>query len=145
MEPALVQVIWVRPCRGGTRGYDILGTQIHFRPGGTQPFVFPPDGIRVLPVSDVAFNRSPDFPTMHFTMPSEPGVEYHAFADPNLIHFGQTGGDRIWPYPGSRMIVSDDGTFLGVDGFMTLDLPGLPGATKEFFKVKSATPQFSPP
>ena len=49
------------------------------------------------------------------------------------------------PLPGYRMVRAADGTFLGKDGVMALDLPGTGGATREFFKVKTAPPVFGAP
>ena len=144
VDPALVELIWIRLCNNA-QGYEILGTQIHFRPGGTQPFVFPPPGPRMVPISGLTLFRDPTFPVIRFTMASEPGAEYHAFADTDLIRLGATGGRRLWPLPGYRAIHAADGTFVGTDGVMTLDLLGTPGATREFFKVQTALPSFGHP
>ena len=43
------------------------------------------------------------------------------------------------------LIHAPDGTFLGTDNVMTLDLPGTPGARNEFFRVQTATPVFGQP
>lgn len=144
VDPALVQLIWIRLCNN-TQGYEILGSQIHFRPGGHEPFTFPPPGPRVLPVGDVMYSKNSSSPLMHLAVPSEPGSEYRAFSDTNLVRLGATGGKRIFPLPGYRMLYAPDGTFLGKDGVMALDLPGIGGATREFFKVGTPTPVFGPP
>ena len=144
VDPKFVELIWIRLCNN-TQGYEILGTQIHFRPGGIEPFTFPPPGPRVLPVGGVVFSKHPTSPLMHLTVTGGPGEEYHTFTDTNLFRLGATGGTRIAPLSGHRMIHSDDGTFLGRDGVMALDLPGTGGASREFFKVKTAEPHFGPP
>jgi hypothetical protein len=145
VTPGLVELIWLRLCNNA-QGYEILGTQSHFRPGGDAPFDFPPPGgPRVLPVSGLMFTNDATQRSVRFTMPSEPGAEYHAFSATDLTLLGGPGGFRLWPNPGYRLLQAADGTFLGQDGVMTLDLPGTVGAPREFFKVQTATPVFAPP
>jgi len=144
VNPALVELIWLRLCNNA-QGFEIIGTQIHFRPGGFAPLEIPPPGPRQLPIAGVAFQNNSFSRLARFTMPSEPGSEYQAFSAFDLQQPMAIGGHRIWPLPGYRLVQAPDGTFLGMDGVMTLTLPGTVGAPKEFIKVQTATPAFGPP
>ena len=144
IHPALVELIWIRLCNNA-QGYEILGSQIDFRPGGVMPFVFPPPGPRQLPISGLEFAPEYSSRVVRFTVASEPGGEYDAFAAPSLNPPIAVGGTRIWPLPGYRMLRAADGAFLGKDGVLTLDLPATPGASREFFKVQTVDAAFGPP
>jgi hypothetical protein len=143
VNPQLVELIWIRLCNN-TQGYEILGSQIHFRPGGAQQFVFEL-APHVLPISGLSFYHDLGIPLVRFGMESEPGSEYQAFSDTSLTHLVAPGGTRIYPRPGYRLIHAPDGTFLGTDNVMTLDLPGTPGMPSEFFRVQTAEPLFGHP
>lgn len=67
VDPAFVELLWIRLCNN-FQGYEILGSQIHFRPGGTQPFVFPPPGPRLLPFSELGYSRHPQAPVFYLTL-----------------------------------------------------------------------------
>lgn len=142
VNPELVEAIWIRLCNNA-QGYEILGSRIVFRPGGTGPLELPPaDG--TLPVSGVGLADFFGSPVMQLSTWSEPGAEYEAYSS-TALHDLAPGGRRIWPTQGFRTITGPTGTFVGKDGILHLGLPVTRGAPREFFKVRSVDPVFGRP
>jgi hypothetical protein len=142
VNPQLVEALWIRLCNNA-QGYEILGSEIRFQPGGTGPLPLPEPG-GTLPVSGVALGSIYGSPVMQLSTWSEAGDEYEAWSSTDLLHLGP-GGKRVRPAAGSRIITGPDGTFLGMDGVMDLSLPATRGIPREFFKVRSVDPVFGKP
>ena len=142
VDPKLVEAVWLRLCNNA-QGYEILGSEIRFQPGGTGPLPLPEPG-GTLPVSGVSLADLFGSPVMQLSTWSEPGDEYEAWSSTDLLHLAP-GGKRIWPTAGFRLITGPDGTFLGMDGVMDLSLPATRGIPREFFKVRSVDPVFGTP
>jgi hypothetical protein len=142
VDPKLVEAIWVRLCNNAD-GYEILGSEIRFQPGGSGPLELPHPGA-TLPVSGVGRGMLLGSPVMNLTFSGEAGDEYEAFSSTGLLNLAP-GGHRIWPKQGFRMVTGPAGTFLGMDGVIDLSLPVTPGQPREFFRVRSVDPVFGKP